>query len=65
VKVKDLIARLQKCDSELEVLTEGCDCNGDTSFVIVIDDHGGQTVVMICRSDEVYASDSRYKRVEP
>lgn len=67
MKVKDLIARLQKCDPELEVQTEGCDCNGDTGFVALFpaDEAYPTDVVMICRSDSQFSADFKLVRVEP
>lgn len=29
MNVKELIERLQKCDPDKKVITEGCDCTGD------------------------------------
>jgi len=49
MKVKHLIKELQKCDPELSVITEGCDCQGDT-FSLDYDSSGDIT---ICRSDYV------------
>lgn len=50
MKVKELIAELQKLDPELEVSTEGCDCYGDTAKVSV-QHEGGETYVLIERSE--------------
>ena len=47
MKVKHLIAELQKCDPELPVETEGCDCIGDTCLVRAVDG-----VVYITRSQD-------------
>jgi len=33
MKVKHLIVELQKFNPELEVITEGCDCDGDSASV--------------------------------
>lgn len=33
MKVKHLIRELKKCNPELEVITEGCDCQGDSAAV--------------------------------
>lgn len=49
MKVSELIEKLQKAPPDAEVLTEGCDCNGDTAIVIV-----GEDGVMIARSDSTY-----------
>jgi hypothetical protein len=36
MRVKELIAELQKFDGDLEVITEGCDCDGDVGSVQLI-----------------------------
>lgn len=33
--VKNLIRELQKCDPNMEVITEGCDCDGNSIKVTV------------------------------
>ena len=56
MKVKHLIRELQKCDPELEVATEGCDCYGDTFAVVIREPERGRRDfrdVVICRSNEV------------
>jgi len=61
MKVKHLIERLKKFDPELEVVTEGCDCNGDTYSVVEMDwnplyyksSTNVEHVVYIGRSDDV------------
>jgi hypothetical protein len=44
--VKHLISELKKCNPEAEVITEGCDCTGDT-FSLALKGN----VVKISRSD--------------
>lgn len=52
MKVKHLIRELQKCDPEMEVVTEGCDCTGDSYKVSVDPGWDGQPpMVSIDRSD--------------
>jgi len=51
MKVSDLIRELRKCPPDLPVVTEGCDCNGDT-YAVSIDVSGVlPTCVLIERSD--------------
>ena len=33
--VKHLIRELSKCDPEMQVITEGCDCNGESYAVTI------------------------------
>lgn len=62
MRVKHLIEELSKCDPEMEVQTEGCDCYGDTVSVKVLEygplaEEPGKKVVLIERNecyDEVY-----------
>ena len=35
MKVKDMIEQLSKLDGELEVMTEGCDCYGESKSICV------------------------------
>jgi hypothetical protein len=35
VKVRELIAALEEVDPELEVVTQGCDCDGDVAKVSI------------------------------
>lgn len=44
MKVKHLIRELLKCDPEMPVITEGCDCEGESYRVAI--ENGGVT---ICR----------------
>lgn len=52
MKVKHLIRELQKCGPELEVITEGCDCCGDSFAVTQESDQGTVTIV---RSDSDFS----------
>jgi hypothetical protein len=60
MKVKHLIEELMKCDQELDVITEGCDCDGDSYAVKESDrntiywhfsERAKERCVIICRSD--------------
>lgn len=53
--VKHLIRELQKCDPELPVETEGCDCYGDTYFV-----EQNESLVCIQRSDFIVRFPDKY-----
>jgi len=48
MKVRELIEKLSHFDPDAEVLTEGCDCYGDTADVV---EHVGTTTVLIARGD--------------
>lgn len=38
MKVSELIEKLQRAPQDAEIITEGCDCDGDVGFVVVQDD---------------------------
>lgn len=46
--VKHLIEELQKCNPEAEVITEGCDCQGDSAYVSIDDE------ATVCINRETY-----------
>lgn len=52
MKVSELIEALRKAKPDAEVMTEGCDCDGNAAFVLV--DESG--TVMIARPNAYYAS---------
>lgn len=49
--VKHLIEELKKCDPEGEVMTEGCDCDGDSAFLERDYYEDGSNAVYIHRSN--------------
>lgn len=54
--VKHLIRELQKCDPEAEVITEGCDCVGDTFSLAV-----NGKVVEVSRPDRYVSHPDLYE----
>ena len=55
MKVKELIRKLKKMPQDAEVVTEGCDCVGDTAEVVMYRDwhsDSNSTDVIITRSDK-------------
>jgi hypothetical protein len=44
MEVSQLIALLQQMPQDAEVITEGCDCTGDTHAVML--DDGGQVTIL-------------------
>lgn len=46
--VKQLIEELKKLDPDLEVQTEGCDCDSSVDMVVV-DEHSGQKFAYLKR----------------
>lgn len=47
--VEQLIVELKKCDPQAEVITEGCDCDGDSAYLQRDPYQDGSAVVYIRR----------------
>jgi hypothetical protein len=60
--VKHLIHELQKCNPDSEVITEGCDCTGDTFQLAII--RGAHEdipeIIEISRSDRYTTDNNTY-----
>lgn len=54
MKAAELIRLLSACDPDLEVDTEGCDCDGDVAHVVI--ENGG---ILLARSDGDHAAGRR------